>query len=160
MTELTYLSGWRRDLCIKLDARDNLSADFNRFLFNGLPSSKELQQSNQFKFADREAFVVQLKDSFSEKIDEGVSHDSLYGIYVEASQYLRWCDKESEPAFTQSSLEGYMEHLQTRVMLGELKSSTYKNRRANMVTLFSRYLDLPHYYFNNVVIMDNSDSES
>ncbi|MCC5519622.1 hypothetical protein BCT65_021615 [Vibrio splendidus] len=160
MTELTYLSGWRRDLCIKLDARDNLSADFNRFLFNNLPSSKELQQSNQFKFADREAFVVQLKDSFSEKIDEGVSHDSLYGIYVEASQYLRWCDKESEPAFTQSSLEGYMEHLQTRVMLGELKSSTYKNRRANMVTLFSRYLDLPHYYFNNVVIMDNSDRES
>ncbi|AGV18066.1 MULTISPECIES: hypothetical protein [Vibrio] len=160
MTELTYLSGWRSDLCIKLDVRDNLLADFNRLLFNELPSSKELQQSNQFKFADREAFVFQLKDSFSEKIDEGVSHDSLYGIYVEASQYLRWCDKESEPAFTQSSLEGYMVHLQTRVMLGELKSSTYKNRRANMVTLFSRYLDLPHYYFNNVVIMDNSDRES
>ncbi|MEZ9541784.1 hypothetical protein AB4209_07420 [Vibrio sp. 10N.286.48.C11] len=160
MTELTYLSGWRRDLCIKLDARDNLSADFNRFLFNNLPSSKELQQSNQFKFADREGFVVQLKDSFSEKIDEGVSHDSLYGIYFEASQYLRWCDKKNEPAFTQSSLEGYMEHLQTIVMRGELKSSTYKNRRANMVTLFSRYLDLPHYYFNNVVIMDNSDRES
>ncbi|MFS1945495.1 hypothetical protein [Vibrio lentus] len=160
MTELTYLSGWRRDLCIKLDARDNLSADFNRFLFNNLPSSKELQQSNQFKFADREGFVVQLKDSFSEKIDEGVSHDSLYGIYFEASQYLRWCDKKNEPAFTQSSLEGYMEHLQTIVMRGELKSSTYKNRRANMVTLFSRYLDLPHYYFNNVVIMDSSDRES
>lgn len=160
MTELTYLSGWRSDLCIKLDVRGNLLADFNRLLFNELPSSKELQQSNQFKFADREAFVFQLKDSFSEKIDEGVSHDSLYGIYVEASQYLRWCDKESEPAFTQSSLEGYMEHLQTRVMLGELKSNTYKNRRAKMVTLFSRYLDLPHYYFNNVVIMDNSDRES
>lgn len=160
MTELTYLSGWRSDLCIKLDTRNNLLADFNRFLFNGLPSSKELQQSNQFKFADREACVFQLKDRFSEKIDEGVSHDSLYGIYFEASQYLRWCDKESEPAFTQNSLEGYMGHLQTRVMLGELKSSTYKNRRANMVTLFSRYLDLPHYYFNNVVIMDNSDRES
>lgn len=160
MTELTYLSGWRHDLCIKLDARDNLLADFNRFLFNNLPSSKELQQSNQFKFADREAFVFQLKDSFSEKIDEGVSHESLYGIYIEASQYLRWCDKESEPAFTQRSLEGYMGHLQTRVMLGELKSNTYKNRRANMVTLFSRYLDLPHNYFNNVVIMDNSDQES
>ncbi|ELH0897219.1 hypothetical protein Q9887_004143 [Vibrio fluvialis] len=160
MTELTYLSGWRSDLCIKLDTRNNLLADFNRFLFNGLPSSKELQQSNQFKFADREACVFQLKDSFSEKIDEGVSHDSLYSIYFVASQYLRWCDKESEPAFTQNSLEGYMGHLQTRVMLGELKSSTYKNRRANMVTLFSRYLDLPHYYFNNVVIMDNSDRES
>ncbi|GIU28310.1 hypothetical protein TUM4644_25860 [Shewanella colwelliana] len=159
MIELIYLSGWRHDLCIKLDARDNLLADFNRFLFNNLPSSNELQQSNQFKFADREAFVVQLKDSFSKKIDEGVSHDSLYGIYFEASQYLRWCDKESEPAFTQSSLEGYMEHLQTRVMLGELKSSTYKNKRANMATLFSRYLELPHYYFNNVVIMDNSDRE-
>lgn len=160
MTELTYLSGWRRDLCIKLDARDNLLADFNRFLFKSLPSSKELQQCNQFKFADREVLVVQLKNSFSEKIDEGVSHNSLYGIYVEASQYLRWCDKESEPAFTQSSLEGYMEHLQIRVMRGELKSNTYKNRRANMVTLFSRYLHLPHYYFNNVVIMDNSDKES
>ncbi|KMV28972.1 hypothetical protein AB733_20685 [Photobacterium swingsii] len=160
MTELTYLSGWRPDLCIKLDVRDNLLADFNRFLFKELPSTKELQQSNQFKIADREAFVFQLKNSFSEKNDEGVSHDSLYGIYVEASQYIRWCDKESEPAFIKSSLEGYMEHLQTRVMLGELKRSTYKNRRANMVTLFSRYLDLPHYYFNNVVIMDNSDRES
>ena len=160
MTELVYLSGWRSDLCIKLDARDNLLADFNRFLFEDLPSTKELQQSNQFKFVDRETFVFQLKDSFSEKKDEGVSHDSLYGIYVEASQYIRWCDKESEPAFTQSSLERYMEHLQTRVMLGELKRNTYKNRRANMVTLFSRYLDLPHHYFNNVVIMDNSDRES
>jgi len=160
MTEVTYLSGWRHDLCIKLDARDNALADFNRLLFNNLPSSKELQQSNQFKFADREAIIFQLKDSFSEKIDEGVSHESLYGIYVEASQYLRWCDKESELAFTQRSLEGYMGHLQTRVMLGELKSNTYKNRRSNMVTLFSRYIDLPHYYFNNVVIMDNSDRES
>jgi hypothetical protein len=52
-----------------------------------------------------------------------------------------------------------MEHLQTRVMLGELKRGTYKVRRGNMVTLLTRYLDLPHHYFNNVVIMDSSDRE-
>ncbi|GAM63931.1 hypothetical protein JCM19232_2341 [Vibrio ishigakensis] len=52
-----------------------------------------------------------------------------------------------------------MEHLQTRVMLGELKRGSYKVRRGNMVTLFTRYLDLPHHYFNKVVVMDNSDRE-
>ena len=160
MNSITYLSGWKPELCIKLNAASNYLLDFNRFFVKGLPATQFLQQSVNFEDANRGSFIHQLIDSFSEKNDEGVSHDSLYGIYVEASQYLRWCDIECKPAFTQISLEGYMEHLQTRVMLGELKSSTYKNRRSNMVTLFVRYLDLPYHYFNNVVIMDNSDRES
>ncbi|HHX8273434.1 TPA: hypothetical protein ACVOYM_001770 [Vibrio diabolicus] len=160
MSSITYLSGWKPELCITLNAASNYSVDFNRFFVKSLPTTKLLQQGVNFEDANRSSIVHQLINRFNEKIDEGASHDSLYGIYVEAFQYLQWCDKESEPAFTQSSLEGYMGQLQTRVMLGELKSSTYKNRRANMVTLFSRYLDLPHYYFNNVVVMDNSDRES
>ncbi|WHR54341.1 hypothetical protein O8413_23400 (plasmid) [Vibrio furnissii] len=160
MTKPTYLSGWRPDLCIQLDIRTKLLADFNRFLFKGFPPTKKLQQGNQFEDAERETFVFQLRNRFNEKSDEGSSHESLYGIFIESSKYLRWCDKESRTAFTQRSLEIYMAHLENRVMLGELKRSSYKGKRATMVSLFTRYLDLPHQYFNNVVIMDNSDRES
>lgn len=44
-------------------------------------------------------------------------------------------------------------------MRGEHKSSNYKRIRSAMVTLFTKYLDLPHRYFNNIVIRDSSDSE-
>ncbi|EIV8499838.1 TPA: hypothetical protein JG826_000995 [Vibrio parahaemolyticus] len=159
MTEPTYLSDWKPELCFNLNAYNNALADFNRLLFKGFPPTHKLQQSHQFENANRREFALRLKDRFSEKMDEGSSHKSLYGIFSELSQYLRWCDKENYAAFSQHSLEGYMEHIQVRVMLGEIKRSSYKVRRANMVSLFTRYLDLPHYYFNNVIIMDNSDRE-
>ncbi|MFA0055538.1 hypothetical protein [Vibrio echinoideorum] len=159
MTEPTYLSGWKPDLCFQLNINNNVLADLNRLLFKNFPPTNKLQQGHQFENANRGEFVLKLKEIISEKLDEGSSHISIYGIFLESSQYLRWCDEENHAAFSQHSLEGYMEHLQTRVMLGELKRGTYKLRRGNMVTLFTRYLDLPNHYFNNVVIMDNSDRE-
>ncbi len=159
MTEPTYLSGWKPDLCFQLKTNSNVLADLNRLLFKNFPPTNKLQQGHQFEDANRKEFVLKLKERISEKIDEGTSHISIYGIFNESSLYLRWCDEQNQAAFSQHSLEGYMEHLQTRVMLGELKRGTYKVRRGNMVTLLTRYLDLPHHYFNNVVIMDNSDRE-
>ncbi|HCE4655799.1 TPA: hypothetical protein NGT07_001626 [Vibrio parahaemolyticus] len=159
MTDSTYLSGWKPELCFQLNTNNNVLADLNRFLFKHFPPTKKLQQGRQFEDANRIEFVLKLKEILSEKLEEGTSHTSIYGIFIESSQYLRWCDKQNHAAFSQYSLEGYMEHLQTRVMLGELKRGSYRVRRGNMVTLFTRYLDLPHHYFNKVVVMDNSDRE-
>lgn len=159
MTDPTYLSGWKPELCFQLNTNNNVLADLNRFLFKHFPPTKKLQQGRQFEDANRIEFVLKLKEILSEKLEEGTSHTSIYGVFIESSQYLRWCDKQNHAAFSQYSLEGYMEHLQTRVMLGELKRGSYRVRRGNMVTLFTRYLDLPHHYFNKVVVMDNSDRE-
>ncbi|MEZ9257687.1 hypothetical protein [Vibrio splendidus] len=159
MSNIAYLSGWKPELCIQFEMENNLKADCNRFLLKGIPSTQQLQQGSQFEDANREGFILQLKEQFNETIKEGGSHESLYTLFNETSQYLQWCDKQSAPAFTQSSLEGYMAHQQTRVMLKELKNSTYRAKRAQMITLFVQYLELPHSYFDNVVIMDNSDKE-
>ncbi|MFL0866982.1 hypothetical protein [Vibrio parahaemolyticus] len=160
MTEPTYLSNWRPELCIQLDMRSNLLADFNRLLFKGFPPTKKLQQGHQVEDASRKELVLKLQDRFIEKIDEGFSHISLYGIFLDTSRFFHWCDENNREVSSQSSLENYMTHLQARVRLGEIKKSTYKAKHSSMVSLFTRYLDLPNYYFNNVVIMDSSDRES
>jgi len=159
MSNVSYLSGWQSGLCIQLNTANNHLADFNRLLVKGFPPTKQLQQGGQFESAEREGFILQLKARFDEVIEEGGSHSSLYDYFWTASVYLRWCDEQNYSAFSQSSLEGYMSHKQIAVMLGKIKSSGYKNIRSNMVSLFVRHLDLPHHYFDNVVIMDNSDKE-
>jgi hypothetical protein len=160
MNNASYLTGWNPDLCIQLDTEENRKADFNRFLVKGFPSTKQLQQGGEFQDADRKGVTLQLKSRFAEKIEEGGSHASLYSFFTRCSLYLRWCDKYNETAFTQASLEGYMQHQKTRVMLGEMKSSTYVGKRSTMSVLFRDYLDLPHSYFDNVTVLDNSDKES
>lgn len=159
MSNVTYLSGWKPELCIVLEIGRKNKADFNRFLAKHLPSTQQLQQDCQFEDADREGFVFQLKSRFDEKIEEGGSHSTLYSYYAACSQYLRWCDSNSLAAFTQVSLEGYMLHEQTRVMQG-LKSTTYKAKYCALSVLFRDFLDLPSSYFNNVTIMDKRDMES
>ncbi|EGQ9698348.1 hypothetical protein FWP48_02650 [Vibrio parahaemolyticus] len=159
MSNTTYLSGWKPELCIQLDTADNKLADFNRFLVKGCPSTEQIQQGGQFEDADREGFVLQLKGRFDEAIEEGGSHNSLYYTFADTSRYLRWCDKQNSPAFTQHSLEVYMSYLQSCVMLGEIKSSTYVQRRSGMVTLFTQYLELPYSYFDSVVVMGRVDTE-
>jgi len=144
-------------LCIQFDCN---RADFNRYLFKGLPSTVALQQGGQFDEADREQFVFKLKAQFDEKIEEGGSPASHKSIFAQTAQYLKWSDEHNVPAFTQRSLEGYMSYLDTKVMLGEYKNTSYKKIRSVMVTLFTKYLDLPHSYFDNIVIRDSSDSES
>ncbi|MFA0161939.1 hypothetical protein AB4504_23495 [Vibrio sp. 10N.222.55.F12] len=160
MSSVAYLSGWKPELCIHLDTGDKCLADFNRFLVKGFPTTELLQQGGQFEGADREGFVLQIKSRLDTKIEEGESHFTLRNVFFMCSQYLRWCDKHQEAAFTQVSLEGFMLYEQTRVMQGLLKSSSYKKNHSNLLVLFRDYLDLPSSYFNNITIMDNRDAES
>ncbi|PML49510.1 hypothetical protein BCT76_08955 [Vibrio tasmaniensis] len=160
MSNVTYLHKWNPDLCLQLNTADNLLADFNRCLVKHFPSTNALQQGQQFEGADREGFVLQVKSRFDEAIEEGSSHKTLYTQFNTLSLYLRWCDNSDVEAFTQSSVEGYMVHLNERVMLGLIKNSTYVRFHANLGITFTRYLDLPRSYFENVVVRDKSDTQS
>ncbi|TCV60064.1 hypothetical protein EDB74_10938 [Vibrio crassostreae] len=160
MSDVAYISGWKHELCIELDTENNNRADFNRFLVKGVPSTKLLQQGEEFEDAYRDGTILQLKSRFDDMIEEGASHNSLYETFSKCSLYLRWCDKYNENAFTQASLEGYMLHEQTRVMLGEMKRSYYKQKRFRIFALFTGCLGFPHSYFDNVAILDDSDTES
>ncbi|EOX1297699.1 hypothetical protein ACPDLO_002711, partial [Vibrio cholerae] len=159
MSRIKYLSGWKPELCIQLDNGSHRLADFNRFLVKGFPSTVEMKQSCQFDNADRESYILQLKGKYDEEIEEGASHRTLYTLFRNTSLYLRWCDTKLMPAFTQHSIEGYMSSLQNAVMLGQLKRNTYSGKRSSMVSLFTKYLDLPHSYFDNVIILDGRDVE-
>ncbi|TKE93474.1 hypothetical protein FCV53_04970 [Vibrio sp. F12] len=159
MSNINYLHGWKPDLCIQLDTNDNNLADFNRFMANGFPSTTSLQQGGRFEDANREGFILQMKYRFDDFMGEGKSHDSLYCTYSECSLYLRWCDEHYEEAFTQNATEAYFESLYRKVLLGTIKSSTYKKKRFHILRLFSDYLDLPSTYFDNITITDSSDSE-
>lgn len=160
MSNVAYISGWKHELCIELDTEFNYRADFNRFLVKGVPSTELLQQGEGFEDACRDGVILQLKSRFDDMIEEGASHNTLYDIFNKCSIYLRWCDKYNENAFTQASLEGYMQHEQTQAMLGEMKKSYYKQKRSRMSTLFTSCLDFPHSYFDNVAILDDSDTKS
>ncbi|WP_373938010.1 hypothetical protein L0990_00280 [Vibrio kanaloae] len=159
MSSVTYLSHWKPELCFQLGVNGNSRADFNRLLVKGIPPSKKLQQGHSFQNAQRESYILQIKSRFEEKIEEGFSLNTLYSYFIEISSYLRWCDKNCEIAFTQPSLENYMAHLQTKVMLGDLKQTTYGGIRSRMARLFQQYLDIPSQYFENIVVMDKKDSE-
>lgn len=158
--KVSYLHGWDSELYFQLNTEDNCVADFNRFLVKHFPATKKLQQGGQFEDADRQGFVYQIKARFSEKIEEGDSHNTLYINYIRLSQYLRWCDLNNAIAFTQDSLEGYMSHLHTRVMQGTMKRSSHKQQRSTLSVLFRDYLDLPSSYFNAIPVLYNSDTES
>lgn len=158
MSNIAYLHGWKPELCIQLD--DNPSADFNRFMVKGFPSTTALQQGGRFKDANRAGFILQMKSRFNDFMGEGKSHDSLYGIYNECSRYLRWCDKYNEEAFTQRATEAYFMFLYKDVLLGKTKRSTYGGKRSIMLRFFCDYLDLPSAYFDNITITDTSDVES
>ncbi|RZP95894.1 hypothetical protein D8T65_23920 [Vibrio vulnificus] len=159
MSNITHLHGWNPSLCIQLDTEDNLLADFNRLMMKHIPSTKDLQQGKGLEDAGREGFVLQMKARFDESIEEGGSHETLHSIFTQTARYLQWCDKKGNEAFTQSSLEGFMNYQNERVMLGKIKSVTYAQTHSQLATLFTQYLDLPRSYFNNIVVRDASDSE-
>ncbi|WP_445426039.1 hypothetical protein [Alishewanella sp. HL-SH06] len=159
MSEVTYLSGWKAELCIMLDTDYNDRADFNRLLVKNVPSTEDLQKGGIFENANRELLILRLKQRFDDFIEEGASHKTLHQQFSLISRYLRWCDKHDLPVFTQSSLESYLSAMDKLVMLGNIKSSTYCRIRSQFTTLFTKYLDLPYSYFDYVVLRDKSDSE-
>ncbi|PMM44846.1 hypothetical protein [Vibrio breoganii] len=160
MSNIAYLYGWRPELCIQLDDNHNDLADFNRFMVKGFPSTVSLQQGGHFEDANREGFILQIKARLDETIEEGGSHRSLYNYFLSLSRYLRWCDKSDVEAFIRSSVEGYMNHLNERVMLGQFQNSTYVKEHSQLVIIFTRHLDLPRSYFENVVVRGKSDRQS
>ncbi len=160
MGNITHLHKWNPDLCIQLETANNDRADFNRFLVKHTPSTNALKKGQQFEGTDRAGFILQIKARFDEAIAEGGSHYSLYNYFLSLSKYLRWCDKSDVDSFTQSSVEGYMNHLNERVMLGQLQNSTYLRTHSLIVTIFARHLDLPRSYFENVIVRDKSDTQS
>ena len=160
MSNIAYLHGWRPELSIQLDTDDSTSADFNRFMVKGFPSTVSLQQGGRFDDASREGFILQMKSRFDDFMSEGKSHNSLYSIYSECSLYLRWCDEHDEEAFTQHATETYFAFLYKKVLLGKPKRSTYRNKRSQMLCLFRDYLDLPSAYFDSISVTDSSDIES
>lgn len=159
MNKVTFLSRWRPDLCIKFKVDTYINTDFNRLLMKGCPSTKELQESNKHTSADREEFILLLKSRFDEALEEGSSLAMLKLLFNQIKHYLQWCDNQNIQAFTRDSLEGYMSYLNNQVMLGIIKNTTYTGKRSLMVALFTRYLALPHYYFNNVVVRSSRDIE-
>ncbi|WP_394245367.1 hypothetical protein [Vibrio astriarenae] len=159
MSNITYFKCWNSSLCIYLDTQENHRADFNRLLVPNLPSTKLLQQGRRFPSANRDEAIVKLKNRFDEAIAQGDSHLSLQTIFFGLTAYIKWCDKNNAAAFTQKSLEGYMAHEDTRVMLGEIKKTTYTRRRADLSVIFSKFLDLPYSYFDNVVVRGKNDME-
>ena len=159
MSNVTYLHKWNPDLFIQLDVEGEKSLDFNRLLVKSLPSTEDLKKSKQFEYVDREGFILQLKTRFDEIIEEGGSHEKLYSYFLKLSQYIRWCDKRDVEAFTQSSIEGYMNHQNERVMRGKIKNSTYSKSHTLLQSLFTQYLDLPRSYFDNIVNRYRDDIE-
>ncbi|MGI2145062.1 hypothetical protein [Shewanella frigidimarina] len=159
MSNIAYLSGWSPELCILLRTTCNYKADFNRLRFKHVPSTKQLQQGEQFETENRDHFIFQFKSRVNERLAEGVSKSSIYTYFKVFVQYIRWCDIHDETALTQSSLEGYMSYLNVQVMQGLIKSTTYKITHSQMKILFTRYLDLPHHYFERVTIRGGHDQE-
>lgn len=159
MNKVTYLSHWRPELCIQLNEHGLINADFNRLLVKGCPSTKKLQESNKYKSADREKIILLLKSKFDEALEEGASHTTLKALFRNAITYIRWCDNKNIKEFTQHSLDGYMSYLNNQAMIGKIKNITYTGMRSLMVKLFTRYLELPHAYFNNIVIRNQNDTE-
>ena len=159
MSNIAYLHGWKPELSIQLDTDNNDSADFNRFMVKGFPSTASLKQGGRFEDANRESFILQMKSRFDDFMSEGKSHNSLYATYFKCSLYLRWCDEHNEEVFTQHSTEAYFAFLYKEVLLGKIKRSTYKQKRSRMLSLFCNYLDLPRAYFDSITITDRSDEE-
>jgi len=160
MSNITYLHGWKPELCIQLDTSCNHLADFNRLMVKGFPSTASLQQGGRFEDANRDGFILQMKSRFDDVMSEGKSHESLYDIYSECSRYLRWCDEHNEEAFTQRATKAYFAFLYKEVLLGKIKRTSYTQKRSNMLRLFCDYLDLPSAYFDNITVTDKSDTES
>ena len=159
MNNINYLSGWNPELCIQLKTENKNNADFNRFLVKGFPSTLSMQKGNAFENANREAYVLRLKDTFQELIEKGDSATALYGSFTKTHQYLKWCDDNNHESFTRLSLEGYANYLYQKVLLGNLKKSTYMVHRSFLYIIFTRYLELPYSWFDSVIVIRRDDAE-
>lgn len=161
MSNISYLSGWKPNLCIQVVTNEGKKRlDFNRLLVINIPKTESIQQGCQFQDANRYQFIRQIKSRFDEKKEEGMSHSTLHTLFYSCIHYLIWCDIHNKAAFVQTSLEGYMLYQQTRVFQGFIKRATYTQIHSQISMLFRDFLDLPSSYFNNITIMDKSDRES
>lgn len=157
MSNIQYLHGWRKELCIILDSGQY--CDFNRLLYLNTPSTKDLQAGKSSVSAGRDSYILQLKNRFDEQLSEGASQSSLLVYFHRARQYLAWSDLNENEAFTQASIEHFLHHLHTKTRRGDLKNTSYTNIRAYMVTIFNM-LELPKQWFDTIANIPKNDGES
>ncbi|WP_143691647.1 phage integrase N-terminal SAM-like domain-containing protein [Vibrio rotiferianus] len=159
MNNVTYLNRWNTSMCLRMEHEKNYLCDFNRLLHRGFPSTQYIQQGKPVESANRDGFILQIKERFDEKISEGASQITLYHLFNHTSQYLKWCDAKDAEAFTQQSLEAYMAALFHQVRLGTLKASSYSQKLSRMNVLFRDFLDLPSNWFLSIPSTGWGDAE-
>ncbi|OEG75462.1 hypothetical protein BEL05_08495 [Shewanella colwelliana] len=160
MSNVTYLSGWDASLCFQMNDGENRRCDLNRLLFKGYPRTEHIQQGKPVESAHRDGVILQFKERFQERLEEGASHSTLYDHYRALSLYLKWCDKNDIEAFLQHSIEAYMASCFEKVRLGLLKASTYTLTLSMISRLFQNYFDYPSHWFLNIPTMGRKDTES
>lgn len=159
MSNIMYLSGWDATLCFQMNTGINYLCDFNRLLHKGIPSSKHLQHRKAVESGHRDGAILQIKERFEEQMEEGASHITLYGYFIQLSQYLKWCDMKGIDAITQHSLEAYMASQLERVKQGAIKKSTYSRILSQINVIFQSYLDCPSDWFLTIPTVGNEDNE-
>ncbi|EBB0508976.1 hypothetical protein AB6848_06120 [Serratia proteamaculans] len=160
MSSLSYLHNWRPELQLTvLNGTNNLRhLDFNRLLYRGVPSAKEIISGNGI-FAFREEIVLTLKNRFEEALQSGsLSGPTLVNYYVEVLRYIHYCEKNDLELFTHSSAVQYCDFLYQRVLRRETKSTAYSSQRSKLNGVFS-LLDKPQKWFDDVIVTSRDDIE-
>jgi len=160
MSNLSYMHNWRPELQLTvLNGTNNLrNLDFNRLLYRGVPSAKEIISGNGV-FAYREEIILTLKDRFEEALKSGsVSSPTLVNYYVEIRRYIQYCEKNHLELFTHNSAKRYCDFLYQRVMRCETKSTAYSSQRSKLNGVFS-LLDKPQNWFDDVIVASRDDVE-
>ncbi|MBT1886637.1 hypothetical protein KK057_24765 [Enterobacter mori] len=160
MSKLSYMHNWRPELQLSvLNGTNSLrNLDFNRLLYQGVPSAKEIISGNGV-FAFREKIILTLKDRFEEALKSGsVSSPTLVNYYVETLRYIHYCEKNELELFTHNSAIRYCDFLYQRVLRREIKSSAYSSQRSKLVGVFS-LLDKPQKWFDDVIVTSRDDIE-
>ncbi|MCG9729775.1 phage integrase N-terminal SAM-like domain-containing protein [Shewanella sp. Isolate13] len=157
LNDVTSHHSWDASLCITMD--DHRKCDFNRLLYNGIPSTESLQQGSPINSAHRDGAILKLKSSFDEQIDEGKSSETLYGSFNATRRYLSWCDNKNIEAFTQPSVEAYFEDQADRVRLNLIKKNSYTGELSKFKVAFRDYLDLPANWLFPLPVMGVDDTE-
>lgn len=160
MSSLSYLHNWRPELQLTvLNGTNNLRhLDFNRLLYRGVPSAKEIISGNGI-FAFREEIVLTLKNRFEEALQSGsASSPTLVNYYVEVRRYIKYCEKNNLELFTHNSVVQYCDFLYQRVLRRETKSTAYSSQRSKLNGVFS-LLDKPQKWFDDVIVTSRDDIE-
>ncbi|MDT3306673.1 hypothetical protein [Shewanella vaxholmensis] len=159
MNNITYLNGWDIALLIQLNDDYITRCDMNRLFYKGCPSTQHILEGKPVESANRDEAIIQFKEKFQNKIEEGASHATVGKYFMKLLEFLKWCDKAGIEAFSLQALQAFMAHLFEKVRLGLLKATCYTQTYVKMVKIFSDYLDYPSNWQLTIPTMRRGDSE-